>query len=183
MKKFKSYLIASSLILLFTMPVFAQKFAFVHSQKILAEYQEYIDVQKKLNDIRNAYDSEYQLMVKEYQDLYGEIESQSLLLSEEKKQEKMKTLQGKQMAIEKFKYEKLGPEGELYQKSVEFSKPILEKINNLITKIGEDEGYDFVFDAGTGALVFALPKYDITERVLEELNKGQKKTSPTKGSK
>ena len=184
MKSFKSYLLTGLFVGLFAMPVFAQKFAFVHSQKILSEYQEYQDVQKKLNDIRNAYDSEYQLMVKDYQDLYSEIESQSLLLSEEKKQEKMKQLQQKQMEIEKFKYEKLGPEGELYQKSVEFSKPILDKINALISKIGEEEGYDFVFDAGTGALVYALPKYDITDRVLEELNKGQKKTTTTKkGSK
>jgi outer membrane protein len=173
LKTLKSYLAAGAVIILFAMPSFAQKFAFVHSQKILAEYQEYKDVQTKLNDIRNAYDSEYQLMVKEYQDLYGEIESQSLLLSEDKKQEKMKQLQQKQMEIEKFKYEKLGPEGELYQKSMEFSKPILDKINKLIAKISEEEGYDFVFDAGTGALVYALPKYDITELVLEKLNKGQ----------
>jgi outer membrane protein len=181
LKTIKSYLLAGVIIAIFAVPSFAQKFAFVHSQKILAEYQEYKDVQTKLNDIRNAYDSEYQLMVKEYQDLYSEIESQSLLLSEEKKQEKMKQLQQKQMEIEKFKYDKLGPEGELYQKSMEFSKPILDKINKLIAKIGEEEGYDFVFDAGTGALVYALPKYDITDRVLEELNKGQKTTK--KGSK
>jgi len=85
----------------------------------------------------------------------------------------MKSAQDKALAIEKFKYEKLGPEGEYYKKNLEFTKPIIDKINGLIQKIGEDDGYDFIFDASSGALVHAnTDKYDITQRVLEELNKG-----------
>ena len=63
---------------------------------------------------------------------------------------------------------------------MEFSKPIIEKINTLIAKIGEDEGYDFIFDAASGSLVHALPKYDITNQILEELNKKSGTTSTTK---
>jgi hypothetical protein len=29
-----------------------------------------------------------------------------------------------------------------------------------------------IFDASSGALLHALPKYDLTSRILEELNKG-----------
>jgi outer membrane protein len=160
------------MVLLFTLPLMAQKFAFVQSEQILAKYQEYIDVQNRLEEIRAGYDAEYQQLVKEYQTLAEEIESQSLLLSPEKKQEKIQKAQQKALAIEQFKYEKLGPEGEFYRKSVEFSRPVIEKINDLIAKIGEEEGYDFIFDASSGALVHALPKYDITQQILDELNKG-----------
>ncbi|HGY57127.1 MAG TPA: OmpH family outer membrane protein [Caldithrix abyssi] len=162
----------SIVILVFTLPTLAQKFAYVQSQRILSEYQEYVDVQNKLNEIRNGYDQEYQRMVKEYNDMIEEIDSQSLLLSPEKKQEKMKQAQEKALAIERYKYEKLGPEGELYKKSMEFTKPIIDKINKLIADIGEQEGYDFIFDASSGALVHALPKYDITDLIIEKLNKG-----------
>lgn len=55
---------------------------------------------------------------------------------------------------------------------MELTRPIIDKINKLIAKIGEEEGYDFIFDASSGALVHALPKYDITDRIIEELNKG-----------
>lgn len=168
-------LIKSTLFILFSvllsLPAFAQKYAYVQSQKVLSEYQEYVDVQNKLNEIRNGYDAEYQAMLKEYNDMIQEIDSQSLLLSPEKKQEKMRNAQEKAMAIEKFKYDKLGPEGEFYRKSMEFTKPIIDKINELIAKIGEEEEYDFIFDASSGALVHASPKLDITDRVLEELNK------------
>lgn len=169
-------LVRSMMFILFSivlaMPAIGQKYAYVQSQKVLAEYQEYVDVQNKLNEIRSGYDAEYQQMLKDYNDMLQEIDSQSLLLSPEKKQEKMRTAQEKAMAIEKFKYDKLGPEGEFYKKSLEFTKPIIDKINALISKIGEDEEYDFIFDASSGALVHAMPKYDITDRILEELNKG-----------
>ncbi len=160
------------LLVAFTVPAMAQKFAYVQSQRILSEYQEYVDVQNKLNEIRNSYDQEYQKMVKEYNDMIEEIDSQSLLLSPEKKQEKMKQAQDKALAIERYKYEKLGPEGELYKKSMEFTKPIIEKINKLIEEVGNQEGYDMIFDASSGALVHAMPKYDITDLIIERLNKG-----------
>lgn len=168
-------------VLLFAIPLFAQKFAYVHSQKILAEYQEYVDVQNKLEEIRNQYDAEYQQMVNEYNVMIEEIDSQSLLLSPEKKEEKLKLAQDKGMSIERYKYEKLGPEGEYYRKNLELTKPIIDKINDLIQKIGSDEGYDFIFDASSGALVHAdSDKYDITERIIEELNKGGSSTASGK---
>jgi len=85
-------LVRSMMFILFSivlaMPAIAQKYAYVQSQKVLAEYQEYVDVQNKLNEIRNGYDAEYQQMLKDYNDMLQEIDSQSLLLSPEKKQEK-----------------------------------------------------------------------------------------------
>jgi len=179
--KSRSIIISLVLLTVFSIPAFAQKFAYVQSQRILAEYQEFIDVQNKLNEIRSGYDAEYQKMLKEYNDMLQEIDSQSLLLSPEKKQEKMRQAQDKAMEIERYKYEKLGPEGEFYKKSQELTQPIIEKINKLIAKIGEDEGYDFIFDASSGALVHALAKYDITDQIIEELNKGAATSATGKG--
>ena len=179
--KLNKMIITLALVTMLAIPAFAQKFACVQSQRILAEFQEFVDVQNKLNEIRNGYDAQYQKMLKEYNDMLQEIDSQSLLLSPEKKQEKMRQAQEKATEIERFKYEKLGPEGEFYKKSQELTQPIIDKINKLIAKIGEEEGYDFIFDASSGALVHALPKYDITDQVIEQLNKGAASTTTGKG--
>ncbi|MCB0284069.1 MAG: OmpH family outer membrane protein [Calditrichae bacterium] len=152
-------------------PAFAQKLAYVHSQRVLNEFEEYKGVQNKLTEIQNKYQAEYDQLVKEYQTLLDEIESQSLLLSPEKKQEKERMMQQKAMEIEKYKYEKLGPQGEIYKKQAELGQPVLDKINAVIKKIGEDEGYDFIFDGAVGIL-WAKPAHDITQQVLDELNKG-----------
>jgi len=169
----KTLILAIALVLSLNVLGFAQeKFAYVNSQKILADFQEAIEVQNKLEEIRNQYEAEYQKMVQEYQAMAEEIESQSLLLSEEKKQEKLRQAQQKAMDIDKYKYDKLGPEGELYRKNIELTKPVYDKINKVIQKIGDDEEIDFIFDASQGAILWALPKYEITDRIIEELNKG-----------
>jgi outer membrane protein len=156
------------------------KFGYVDSQRILQEYQEAVDAQNKLEEIRNQYQAEYDNKVKEYQALAQEIESQSLLLSEEKKKEKTQQLQEKAIEIDKYKYDKLNPEGgEFYKKNQELFKPVIDKINTVIKKIGTVEEYDFIIDASSGALLHAAPKYDLTNQVLEELNKGLT-TSPKK---
>jgi outer membrane protein len=163
------------LLLFMAFPAFAQKFAYVHSQKILTEYQEYKDIQTKLAEIQNKYQTEYDNLVQDYTRQLQEIESQSLLLSPEKKQEKEKMMQTKGMEIEKYKYEKLGPQGEYYRKQAELGQPILDKVNDVIKKIGEAEGYDYIFDGATGAIVYSKPDYDITQQVIDELNKNSTK--------
>lgn len=152
------------------MPVLAQKLAFVHSQKIFSEYEAYKDAENKLAQVRNQYQQEYDQLVQEYTAQLQEIESQSLLLSPEKKQEKERQMQEKALKIEKYKYEKLGPQGDLYKKQAELVGPINDKIMDVINKIGEDEGYDYIFDGSSG-LLFAKQENDITQQVLDILNK------------
>jgi outer membrane protein len=158
---------------------FAQKLGYVESQRVLQNFQEWVDSQNKLQELRDGYQAEYDNMVKQLEQMMADIQSQSLLLSEEKKQQKLKEVQDRQLTIERFKYEKLGPEGEYYKKNLELTKPIIDKINKVIQEIGEREEYDFIIDASSGALLHALPKYDITDQVLEELNKGVSSTSTT----
>jgi len=149
------------------------KIGYVDSQRLMAEFQEAIDAQNKLEEIRNQYQAEYEGKVREYQQMADEIDSQSLLLSEEKKKEKLRQLQDKATEIDKYKFEKLNPEGgEFYRKNQELFKPIIDKINVVIQKIGKVEEYDFILDAASGTLLHALPKYDLTQQVLTELNKG-----------
>ena len=177
MKKFGIITIGLFLVLSVSSGFAQLKIGYVDSQRILQEYQEAIDAQNKLEEIRAQYQAEYESKVREYQEMAQSIESQSLLLSEEKKQEKMKKAQDLALQIDKYKYDKLGPEGEYYRKNIELTKPIIEKINNIIKTIGDNEEYDFILDASQGALLHALPKYDLTENVLAELNKGVSSTS------
>jgi outer membrane protein len=162
--------------------VFGQlKMGYVDSQKIMAQFQEAKDAQQKLDQIRGEYQAEYENKVREYQALAQEIDSQSLLLSEEKKKEKLRLLQDKATEIDQYKFEKLNPEGgEFYRKNQEIFKPVIEKINLVIQKIGRVEEYDYIFDATSGVLVHALPKYDLTDQVLQELNRGVTSSKDTK---
>ena len=68
--------------------------------------------------------------------------------------------------------EKFGPNGgEIYRIQNQLLQPILSKIDAAIQKIGKEKGYDYIMDAVSGALVYALPPHDLTDQVIEELRK------------
>ena len=48
---------------------------------------------------------------------------------------------------------------------------VLKKIDEAIQKVGGEQGYDFILDAMSGALLYALDSHNLTEDVMEELSK------------
>ncbi len=54
----------------------------------------------------------------------------------------------------------------LSKKQEELLQPILEKVD----KIARENGYDLVFDVVSGKIVFSSEKYDVTQKMLKELN-------------
>lgn len=174
MKKSALLLIAAVIMICAAGSVQAQlKVRYIDSQRVLAEYPVAKEVEKKITDLRSSYEVEYSKMEQEAQALYDELQNQSLLLSPEKKAEKENTLQTKMADLQKYQYEKLGPQGELFRKSQDLQTPLYQKINDVIKKVAEDEGYDYILDSVGGTVLFAKPMYDITNRILEELNKTQ----------
>jgi len=168
--------IALFLAVLFVAPVYAQKMkvGYINSQKILATYKEAIDAQKKIEELNRQWEKEGLEMQKQLQDLNDQFESQSLLLSESKKAEKTQEIQSLYLKIQQFQQEKWAPgQGEIYQKEKEFMAPVYEKINAVIKKIGDEEKFDYIFDTVNGNILYASEEQpDITDKVLEELNKG-----------
>lgn len=149
-----------------------EKIRYLDTQKILDQLPQAQEIQKKLDEIRAGYEKEYSQLLEKYENLAKEIESQSLLLSPEKKAEKERELENLRMEIENYQREKLGPQGEFYRKNVDLTQPLYDKIEAAIKKISQENDYDMVFDAVQGVILDAKPEYDITDEVFEELNKG-----------
>jgi hypothetical protein len=51
-------------------------------------------------------------------------------------------------------------------------------IQAAVQRIAEDEGYDLIFDATDGNIIYGDPRFDITERVLDELGAGPSEAAP-----
>lgn len=164
-------------LVLIAAPGFGQnlKIGYVHSQKILVTYKDALDAQKKLDEINRQWESEGMEMQQKLQQLRDQFEAQSLLLSEAKKREKEQELQGLIMQLQKFQRDKWDPQsGEILRKQAELMQPIYDKINEVIKKIGDDEKFSYIFDTATGGILYANDEMpDLTDRVLEQLNKGQ----------
>ncbi|UCE05796.1 MAG: OmpH family outer membrane protein [bacterium] len=166
-----------SLILIIAAPGFGQKLkiGYIHSQKILADYKEAQDAQKKLDEINRQWEDEGLEMQQRLQQLREQYDAQSLLLSEAKKREKEQEIQNLFLQLQKFQRDKWDPQsGEILKKQAELIQPVYDKINAVIKKIGEEEKFDYIFDTANGGILHAgADQPDLTDRVLEELNKGQ----------
>jgi outer membrane protein len=165
-----------SLVLIFAVPGFSQKLkiGYVHSQKILADYKEAQDAQKKLDEINRQWENEGLELQQKLQQLREQFDAQSLLLSDAKKKEKQQEMETLYLQIQKFQRDKWDPQGgEILKKQAELIQPIYDKINDVIKKIGDDQKYDFIFDSANGGILYAgETQTDLTEDVLAELNKG-----------
>ena len=77
-----------------------------------------------------------------------------------------------QQALEQAYDELTRPDGLIDKKQEELISPIIEDVNEILMNIGETEDYDFIFDASAGGVIFSAEQYDLSDQVLEELNKG-----------
>jgi outer membrane protein len=161
-------------------PVAAQlKLGYIDSQKILEKYKEAQDAQKQLQDLNRRWEEEAKNMQQELQTKLEELESQALLLSDERKKEKETELQNLNIRLSQFQQEKWGNQGEVFAKRAELMQPVINKINDVIKKIGTDDKYDYIFDVVNGNILHvSASQPDLTDRVLEELNKSVAAAKP-----
>jgi len=144
---------------------------YINSIKIMSEVKDAVDVQKKLQDLQQKYTAELQGMQQDLQQKQKDFEAKQLVLSEDNKKIKIKELQDLAQDIQKYQYEKFGQQGEFYKKSQELQQPIIDKINMVMQRIAIEKSYDFILDAASDGVVFAKDIYDISNMVIEELNR------------
>jgi outer membrane protein len=152
--------------------VFAElKIGYVDSNEIMSSFEEVKQVQVDLEKVQRRLENEMNDLMNRLDSLNQDFDRQRLLMSENRRQEKEKERRKLEENIQKFQMEKFGPEGEIYRKQNLLLKPVLTKIDAAIKNVGSEQSYDFILDAMSGALLYALDSHNLTEDVLEELSK------------
>ncbi len=149
------------------------KLGYINSLRIRTEYKEFAAAQEKFDKEVAIWQKENEQKQSELDSLQKELESQSLLLSEAKKKEKERYLNQKMDEYKKYFEETFGPNGKAERRNAELTKPILDKINTALEKLATVENYSFICDAVGGNIAYAKKSFDLTDKVLAELNKSQ----------
>ena len=147
------------------------KIGYVDSNEIMNNFEEVRQVQVDLEKEQKRLEAEFNDLVYSLDSLKQDYERQRLLMSDTRRNEKETEIANKEKSIQKFQLDKFGPEGEIYRKQNQLLKPVLGKIDEAIQKVGNERGYDFILDAVSGALLYALDSHNLTEDVMEELSK------------
>lgn len=157
------------------------KIGFIDSDRIFAEYS-------KTKEVQDAFNREVQDLSKtarekktEIDELQRKLDQQSPMLSEAKRDEQNKQLQAKIGEYEAFVQTNWGPNGKISKLNEEYLRPIIDRVHNIVTVIGTDEGYSLILDAADGNVVFGDKSFDLTERVLSSLRTEDESGTTTRG--
>ena len=159
-------------IIMLTFPVFLfaeMKLGYIDSNRIMSEFENVRDIQVELEKEQRKLEAEYNGMISQLDSLKQVFEKQRLLMSENRRKEKENELINIERNIQEFQMKKFGPEGEIFRKQSQLLAPILEEVDAAIKIVAAQRGYDYVFDAVSGAIVYALEAHDLTDQVLKEL--------------
>ena len=159
------------------------KLAFIDSDRIFAEYE-------KTREAQAAFNREVQELSRTAQDQKSEIDKmqkqldqQSPMLSEAKKDQETQALQQKVSDYEAFIQKNWGPGGAISKLNEEYLRPIIDRVHLVVADIGNNEGYQLILDAADGNIVYGDQSLDLTNRVLSRLrDEDSGKVSPTSGT-
>lgn len=148
----------------------SQKYGYIDSQYILDKMPEYAEAKAKLTKFAERWQKEIEDRYKLINEKKEEFLRVEAILPEEerkKRQEEIEQMESETLELQQMRF---GVSGDLFVKRKELIEPIQDKVFEAMTQVASRGKYTFVFDkANQSNLIFADPKFDISNMVLREL--------------
>ena len=149
---------------------YAQKFALVDMEYILKNVPAYERANEQLNQISKKWEGEVEALLQEVETMYKKYQSEVVFLSEVQKTKTEEAIMAKEKEASDLKKKYFGNDGELFKKRQSLMAPIQDEIYNAVKDICDQRGYQLVLDrASGGSIIYASPKIDISDEVLQKL--------------
>jgi len=160
---------------LWTTSTFSQegKIGYIDSIRLRAEFKEFADAQAKFDTDVKTWQDEIAKTDAVIDSIQDDLDKTSLMLSDAKKKEKEDNLESKKQEYQRLTTEIFGPGGRAERRNAELTKPILDKINQVLEKIATEDNFIMIFDSVNANIAYAKKTLDLTDQVLEELKKLQ----------
>jgi outer membrane protein len=148
----------------------AQKYAFVDSEYIRKNIPAFNTAQEQLDKLSKQWEKEVSDGYAVVEQMYKSYQNESVLLSQDMKTKREEAIVAKEKEMKDLQNKYFGVDGELFKKREELVKPIQDEIIKAIKEIAVDGSYAVIFDTAAGGnILFANPKFDISDQVLEKL--------------
>jgi len=155
------------------------KIGYVDLERIFHGYEKTKELEAKLtmeNEAdQNMLSERRQMIEKEIDRLKEELETQALMLSESAKEEKQAEIERRAEELDEFR---AYIEQRNQEREAKYTDGILKDLQvelpSIIKSIAEKEGYRFVFDLRSLFYVTPEKEFDLTDKVLAQLNEEYK---------
>ncbi|MGE5355447.1 MAG: OmpH family outer membrane protein [Deltaproteobacteria bacterium] len=156
------------LFLAFSIGLSAQKFGYLNSNELMSLHPYVKGADSILVIYQNQLMSEGQKLVDSFQKNYEEYvkEANAGNLSKIQMQERENQLAQEQNKLRDYETEM---QQKVIKKREELYKPILDNIQTAINAVGKEYNYTFIFDSGTGGLLFANDADNVIQLVKTKL--------------
>lgn len=145
----------------------------INSEQILNNYTEYQAGMRALREEKTDWDRQIRERESEIEAEAQEYRLQESTLSPVSRAERKSEIDRKIAELEEFKGEIYAePTGRFFRRNQELMEPLIEKVNQAITNVAEEEGYDLILDNSMPIVVYANEEtvdINLNEKVLAKL--------------
>ena len=149
----------------------AQRYAFIDTDYILEQIPAYQEAQAEIDAQAEKWQKQIQARYDEIEKMYTAYKAEQVPLTPDMKKVKEQEIIQKEKDAKDFQKQKFGVEGDLFKLRQELIKPIQESVFEAVQKMAEQKSYAVIFDkaASSSAIIYASPKYDQSEEILQRL--------------
>lgn len=142
------------------------KLGHINTNELMADMPGRDSAQKVLQAYAKSLEDQLTLMNNEFQTKYQDYMTNEASFLEPIKEMKQKELIDLQTRIDDFKAQ---AQDLLTKKEAELVQPMIDKAKKAIDEVAVEKGYNYVFDTGTGALIYYQDSDDILPFVKAKL--------------
>ena len=149
---------------------YGQRFAYIDSDYIMENIPEYKAAEEELSRLSIQWQAEIEKVFAEVDKMYSNYQAESPLLPEEIRRRREDAIISKEKEAKELQMKRFGQEGDLFKRRQALVKPIQDRVSDALDDIAKRQNYAMIFDKSSGAsLVFADPRYDLSDEVLQKL--------------
>lgn len=155
----------------------SEKTAYIDTVKLMEDYTESKDLQAKFKEKSEVMGKELELEIKKFQDEADNFRRNAQANGQEWAQKKGAELQKKEQQLQ-YAQQAMGQQ--LQQEGGVERDSLVQKVRKYIKEYGKKNGYSYIYGTGDAASVlYAKDEFDITAKVVKELNDNYKAPAKT----
>lgn len=152
-----------------------QRIAYIDMEYILENVPEYLNAQNVLDSKVSKWKKNIDKLTRAIEVMKTDLANEKAILTQELIDEKEAEITLKQEELRRLESLYFGPNGDMFQLRKQLVKPVQDQVYNAVQTIASKQRFDFVFDKSTDlVMLYSNKKYDISELVLNSINRERK---------
>ena len=166
----KRLLIIAVLMLTISSAAVAQTTGYINTETILSKMPEFVQAQQQIERLQSQYELQLQEEIKVIEGLFTRYQEERSRLNEMQRNARENEIITKERAVKEKQMEIFGQDGVIAERTKQLLDPIKEVIQRAVDAVAKENGFAMIFDITlVQGIIFADPRADITDKVIERL--------------